>query len=186
MGVCESVCWIYICTECIFVLSFPDPANLKQAVIPSISTRGMQQEYRTTIKISPGADCTEISCPCGRPQVSGLPDAHLIAHAEAAGHEPRELLLHRDTVQGWREQYPLDFEFVVPSRQEVFANDKMKDGENLLVPTASRRRRGRPSNKKRKKGVVESGLRKKRKTATCSLCDREGHNKRRCPRLQRE
>lgn len=131
MGVCESVCWIYICTECIFVLSFPDPANLKQAVIPSISTRGMQQEYRTTIKISPGADCTEISCPCGRPQVSGLPDAHLIAHAEAAGHEPRELLLHRDTVQGWREQYPLDFEFVVPSRQEVFANDKMKDGEKV-------------------------------------------------------
>ena len=47
-------------------------------------------------------DINDMSCTCGQPQVSGLPDVHLVAHANAAGYDLGDYIDHRYTMEGYK------------------------------------------------------------------------------------
>jgi len=124
--------------------------------------------------------CTSVlSCDCGRPEVSGLPCAHLLAHAEAAGVPIHEVVHKKDRTAGWQQQYPDNVAFIVSSQALVKAKCASRilqgGGFALKLPPVVRRGKGRPSKQKRKPSCLEGQPKKRR--MTCSVCKREGHRK---------
>ena len=120
------------------------------------------------------------SCDCGRPQVEGLPCAHLIAHADAAGLDISSFMCRHDTCDGWREQYPEDLQFPVPSDSAIERSTYIDS--NLRPPIRAKRRRGRPRTRRHRSALEGSGNGGQgRRTVTCSNCYLTGHNRRSCP-----
>ena len=64
--------------------------------LKSVKTPGL--EYATNLD--------DLLCDCGRPTVSGLPCAHLHAHARLAGLSIASFMHTPDTRRGWEAQYP--------------------------------------------------------------------------------
>ena len=94
--------------------------------------------------------CTSLmACDCGRPGVTGLPCAHLLAHAEAAGIPMHETVERKDCTAGWQAQYPENVHFKVPTQaqvKEACASRILQDrGDALKLPPVVRRGKGRPS-----------------------------------------
>jgi len=86
------------------------------------------------------------TCMCGQPGITGLPDAHIICHAKAVGRPTVSVMDIKDTVEGWRRQYPVDLEFMVPS--EATVSGRKEVNKTLKLPPILVRPRGRPSKKK--------------------------------------
>ena len=129
--------------------------------------------------VSYETDLFLLTCDCGRPGVSGLPCAHLLAHAEAAGVPIHEVVHKKDRTAGWKNQYPDHLAFIVPSqalvKQKSAVRDLAGDGFVLKLPPVVRRGKGRPSKQKRKPSCLEG--QPKKQVMTCSVCKREGHRK---------
>lgn len=153
-------------------INFPNDEDINIAMVPS--ARNSSLNYSTNIE--------EMSCDCGQPARLGLPCKHLIYHARSKGIPLSDLLDEKDTVEGWRKQYPLDVQFEIPS-QSVVAESPLCD-PSLRLPPVARRAAGRPANK-RKKAAWE-GPGKSRALMTCSNCCRQGHRntqKKPCPHM---
>ena len=158
-----------------------DESDMLQAVVPSISDS--MREYATRVEKG------FMSCECGLPQISGMPDRHVIYHADSVGVAWEDLLSGPDSVEGWKQQYPADLHFTIPSSSAVEASPLID--ENLLLPPMIHKGRGHPRVKCHK-GFLEGGGKGMRKTGgqrarpTCSNCKQVGHNSRGCKNMPRD
>jgi hypothetical protein len=116
---------------------------------------------------------------------------HTMEHTEAAtevpdvlrddtpaltgGIDPESLVHHKDSLQGWKEQYQGPD---IPSIS--FHNIKSSQHVNLNMryPPVPPPKVGRPKSTKRIKGADEVQLSRKRAKVQCSACGKFGHNKR--------
>ncbi|KAK3246979.1 hypothetical protein CYMTET_43510 [Cymbomonas tetramitiformis] len=93
-------------------------------------------------------DLRLIGCECGRPNLDYLPCAHMMFAANSKGSNCTHFMLHKNTVAGWKEQYPSTLEFKVPTDTEVAAHRLM--GSAIKLPPVLRRSKGRPKRPKTK------------------------------------
>jgi hypothetical protein len=129
-------------------------------------------DYRTSL--------VDKTCECGMVVIRGeLPCKHLYFPAESVGMDPDDLVPAMHTTERWREQYPLDVDYEVPSSTEIHAMGLRDD--NIALPLVTRRAKGRPA-MKRKKSWTEGGggSRKKNAPGRCGNCGKTGHNQRTC------
>lgn len=116
----------------------------------STSNRGVVEDVKTSYAV----DFQDYSCECGKPDIESLPCKHMLAFAKhpLTGVTVDELYLEKWTSACWRSQYPLDFEFMVPSKNELFSKE---DDEPLAFALARINPKGRKKTIKRKKGPLE-------------------------------
>ena len=95
--------------------------------------------------------------------------------ALTGGIDPESLVHHKDSLQGWKEQYQGPD---IPSIS--FHNIKSSQHVNLNMryPPVPPPKVGRPKSTKRIKGADEVQLSRKRAKVQCSACGKFGHNKR--------
>ena len=55
-----------------------------------------------------------MTCDCGQPELDQMPCPHLYAVCMRAGHNIEDYLDPKDTVAGWKRQYPENFEYPQP------------------------------------------------------------------------
>ena len=91
-----------------------------------------------------------------------------------------ELLDHKDTMEGWKAQYPEGYEFTIPSEAAVLSSSLID--KTLLGVTVARKKRGGGRPKlTRHKSFLEAGAgQKKRKSPMCKNCWQRGHFTKKC------
>ena len=118
------------------VVNFPHDAMGDRSIAEVASPGGVT--YETNISAG--------TCMCGTPSITGLPDSHLIAHAKAVGRQIVTIMNPKNTMDGWRRQYPDTLEFHVPSESAIQIRKEVN--KSLKLPPMLARSRGRPSKKK--------------------------------------
>jgi hypothetical protein len=129
------------------------------------------------------------SCTYGKPKKDGIPCSHMAIVAMSSqinGLTRIQVVPYWYTTAHWQAQYALDVNCpTIESIQEVRATST-KDERLYYCPswTASRKK-GRPKEKEREKGVVdhiaESGKKRKRsKKLFCNICHKFDHNTKDC------
>jgi hypothetical protein len=99
---------------------------------------------------------------------------HMLAACRKKNVAVESLMNPKDTTAGWTEQYEGTIE--LPSTRDIESFMHLRD-ESLLLPPALKRKAGRPSKRKRIRGGLEKGMKRK---MTCGICGKN-HGKHQCP-----
>jgi len=119
------------------------------------------------------------SCECNIPRYYNKNCKHQVALARARGIPVHELAPIQFRTSSWRNQYPLDIEYFVPTSGEI---KMLQKNENIQPPLVAPRKKGNPTlgHKRILSAIEKSKSSRPSKVRVCGKCGEVGHDKRTC------